>query len=164
MARSTYDRILVPLDGSPLAEQVLPYLEPLTAKLGSTIILLRATKAPGTLIFGTAAGAEPVGGPVVDPTPLVERERQEAAAYLRVVAEGLRRNGVAVECEQAEGPAEEIIAARARSLGADLVAMTTHGRGGLGRLVFGSVADAVLQSAPCPILLVRATKDGAHSA
>ena len=159
-----YDRILVPLDGSDLAEQVLPHVELLAEKLGSTVILLRATLAPGTLIFGTTAGAEPVAGPVVDPTPVVEAERREAAVYLETVAERLRRKGLSVEYARAEGPADEVVAERARGLSADLVAMTTHGRGGLGRLVFGSVADAVLRNAPCPILLVRASEASAPQA
>src|SRR5437016_5402475 len=119
-----YDRILVPLDGSDLAEQVLPHVEPLAEKLGSTVILLRATVAPGALIFGTTAGAAPVAGPVVDPTPVVEAERREAATYLETIAARLRLKGLMVECERAEGPADEVIAERARSLGADLVAMT----------------------------------------
>jgi nucleotide-binding universal stress UspA family protein len=86
----------------------------------------------------------------------MEAERREADSYLRAIADRLRGAGVSVAYEQYMGSAAEVITDRARERGADLIAMTTHGRGGLGRLVFGSVADAVLRSAPCPIFLVRA--------
>jgi nucleotide-binding universal stress UspA family protein len=158
-----YDRILVALDGSALAEQVLPHVEALAERFRSTVILLRATTPPGMIIAGSTAGAQPLAGAVVDPTPIVEAERQEAATYLQAVADRLRKQRVTVECEQVEGPADQTIAERARSLGADLIAMTTHGRGGLGRLVFGSVADAVLRHAPCPVLLVRAHESSTNS-
>jgi nucleotide-binding universal stress UspA family protein len=159
-----YERILVPLDGSALAEQVLPHVEALAEQFRSTVFLLRALTPPGVIIAGSVAGAQPLAAGVVDPTPIVEAERQEAATYLQAVAARLRQEGLAVEYERPEGPADEIIAERARSLGADLIAMTTHGRGGLPRLVFGSVADAVLRNAPCPTLLVRASEDSAPQA
>jgi nucleotide-binding universal stress UspA family protein len=150
-----YAQIVVALDGSPLAEQVLPYVEALATRFGSTVTLLRAIRAPGTIIAETTAPTTPVAGPVVDPTPIVEAERQEAAHYLESLADRLREQGLTIKDEVSEGPAAQVIVQRAQALGADLIAMTTHGRGGLGRLVFGSVADAVLRSAACPILLVR---------
>ena len=152
-----YARIVVPLDGSPLAEQVLPHVEALARAFDSTVTLVRATSPPGPIIVDTA-GTLPVGGPgapVVDPTPLVEAEREAAARYLEELVDRLRGQGIAVESSLPEGGAADAIGAQARALGADLIAMTTHGRGGLGRLVFGSVADAVLRQAPCPVLLVR---------
>jgi nucleotide-binding universal stress UspA family protein len=63
--------------------------------------------------------------------------------------------GIAVETSTPEGPPEHAILEAARGWPADLIVMTTHGRTGLGRLVFGSVAEAVLRSAPCPVLLIR---------
>jgi nucleotide-binding universal stress UspA family protein len=154
-----YARILVALDGSELAERILPHVEALAEKLGSAVTLLRAIPSPGIILAEAAPGAVPVAGPVVDVTPLVEAERREAGAYLDAVAERLRARGVTVETEQSEGPAHEVIVARARELSAGLVAMTTHGRGGLSRLFFGSVAEAVLREAPCPVLLLRVGQD-----
>lgn len=159
-----YDRILVALDGSEVAERVLPYVEALAARFGSTVSLLRATTAPGTIIAQTTAGGGMVAPGIIDPTPIIEAERQEANAYLRALAERLRGAGLAVQAESAEGPADEVILQRAAELPAALVAMTTHGRGGFGRLVFGSVADAVLRHAPCPVLLVRVSDDEAAPA
>jgi nucleotide-binding universal stress UspA family protein len=157
-----YARILVPLDGSDLAERVLPYVEALAKQFGSTVILLLATDLPRVLLTtGAAPGGTPLAVPVINPKPIVEGERRAAAGYLDAVAERLRAGGLTVECEQPNGPAAETIVEGARRLGADLIAMTTHGRGGLGRLVYGSVADAVLRSAPCPVLLVRVSEGAA---
>jgi nucleotide-binding universal stress UspA family protein len=159
-----YERILVPLDGSDLAQQVLPHVEPLAEKLGSTLILVRAIIVPGALIPGTAAGAGVVAGPIVDPAPIIEADRLAAAGYLAALADRLQVRGFAVEPEQAEGSAHEVIVERAIHHRVGLIAMTTHGRGGLGRLVFGSVADAVLRAAPCPVLLVRASQASGQQA
>jgi len=148
-----FTQILVPLDGSDVAERALPYVEELARRFGSAVLLLRATTPAETLV--TAPGAAPTVAPVVDPLPIMEAERREADAYLRTIADRLHGAGVSVTYEQHMGSAAEVIIDRARKRRADLIAMTTHGRGGLGRLVFGSVADAVLRSAPCPVFLVR---------
>jgi nucleotide-binding universal stress UspA family protein len=150
-----YDRILVPLDGSEIAERVLPYVEALAAPFNSTVILLEATTPPEAIVAAATPGNEPMGASLADPTPIVEAEREEADEYLARVAGRLRERVPRVEYERPEGHPPDVIARRAGELGVDLIAMTTHGRGGLGRLVFGSVADEVLRTAPCPILLVR---------
>jgi nucleotide-binding universal stress UspA family protein len=156
-----YERILVALDGSDLALRVLPHVEALARRFASHVTLLRAITPPSAIIAGSAVGPTPVARPVVDPTPLVEAERREATEHLEAVGLPLSDSGVNAEYEVREGDAAEVITRGAAELGADLIAMTTHGRGGLGRLVFGSVADAVLRGAPCPVLLVRVTADEA---
>jgi nucleotide-binding universal stress UspA family protein len=155
-----YTRIIVALDGSDLAERVLAYVEALADKFGSAVTLFRVTAAPGSIIADSGIGAEPVGAGLIDPTPIIEAEQQEAAEYLAAAAGRMRSRGFEVDCEQPQGPAAELIVQRAQEMEADLIAMTTHGRGGLGRLVFGSVADEVLRTAPCPVLLVRVTEAG----
>ena len=155
-----YQRILAALDGSDLAERVLPYVESLAIPFGSTVVLLRTVASPGAIIAGSGAGAGPVAGPIVDATPIVEAEREEAASYLRTVAQRLRDAGVETELDLPEGRPARAIVERAAELNIDLIAMTTHGRGGLGRLVLGSVADEVLRHAPCPVLLIRAGATG----
>ncbi len=154
-----FSRILVGLDGSDLAERVLPHVETLAEKFDSRVTLLQATTPPGAIIAGTAAGADPVAGPVVDPTPIIQAERQEASNYLEVIARRLRARGLKADTTMPVGSAAEELLEYARVNAADLIAMTTHGRSGLGRLVFGSVADAVLRHAPCPILLVRVAEE-----
>jgi nucleotide-binding universal stress UspA family protein len=154
-----YQRILVALDGSALAERILPYAEALGDKFGATLIVLRATTPPSEIVAAeAAAGAIPVSPAVADATEITEAEQRDAAGYLRGVAARLRARGLTVEVNEPEGRIAEAILARARDLRADLIAMTTHGRGGLGRALFGSIADEVLRHAPCPVLLVRVSE------
>jgi nucleotide-binding universal stress UspA family protein len=132
-----YRRILIALDGSEPAEAVLAPAEELAEKLGATLVLVRV--APRRTASSVA------GGPV----------REAAETYLEGVAQRLSQRGRSVESMLRVGePAQEIVAA-ARSSEVDLIAMTTHGRSGLGRLRFGSVAEAVLREALTPVLLVR---------
>ena len=156
-----YRRILVALDGSELAERALPHAEALAERSQGSVTLLRAT-LPLERIAATTAVLE--SGGTVDPAGVVKAERAEATGYLEDVADRLRGRGVEVGWEQPEDDPAEAIIACARLMGADLIAMTTHGRGGLARLVFGSVADAVLRQAPCPVLLVRADEAASHTA
>jgi nucleotide-binding universal stress UspA family protein len=147
-----YEQILVALDGSAAAERVLPHVEALAEKFKSRIILLR-TRTPVAQLIAALSAPEAV--PPVDPTPLIEAEEEDTRTYLSSVAANLKGKGLNVEFEYPEGDAAETIVRRAQELGADLIGMTTHGRGGLLHLIFGSVAEEVLRKAACPILLVR---------
>ena len=150
-----YSKILVPLDGSAFAEQVIPQVEPLAAKFGSVLVLLQVTTPLDVLMTQSNPTLLAPAVAVSDPQPLLDAEQTAAEEYLSSVAARLRAKGYSVSYEHPAGHAATLIGERAQQLDADLIAMTTHGRGGLGRLVFGSVADAVLRHAPCPILLVR---------
>jgi nucleotide-binding universal stress UspA family protein len=151
-----YEHLLVALDGSEAAEQVLQHAEALAGSFKSTITLLRAIVSAETLLAQSAAGPS-VGevAPPMDPTPVIEAEEESAEEYLGGIERRLRQKGLTVNSEHPEGPASDVIVERARELGVSLILMTTHGRGGLGRLVFGSTADSVLRHAECPVLLVR---------
>jgi nucleotide-binding universal stress UspA family protein len=155
-----YEHLLVALDGSPTAERVLAHAEALAKAFQSTVTLFRATVAAETLMVAeSSAGGQSIGdvGPMIDPTPILEAERTEAVRYLNSVADRLKGHGLTVHTEHFDGPPADEIVDRARALGVSLILMTTHGRSGLGRVVFGNVADAVLRHAPCPVLLVRVT-------
>jgi nucleotide-binding universal stress UspA family protein len=142
-----FGRILAALDGSGLAEQVLPHIEALAEKFDATVVLLLATSRLDS--------ASVAASPPQDPTQVQRAEQHADENYLTMVADRLRAKGYRVEVDLPVGaPAEQIIE-RARATGVDLIAMTTHGRGGLGRLVFGSVATEVLQKATCPVFVVR---------
>jgi nucleotide-binding universal stress UspA family protein len=156
-----YERLLVALDGSPTAERVLEHTEALAKAFGSTVTLFRATVMAETLMAQSSGGGPGAGdlGPPLDPTPIMEAEREDAIAYLNAVTARLKERGLNVTSEHFEGPPGSEIVERARALDVSLILMTTHGRSGLGRLVFGSVADAVLRHAPCPVLLVRVQTD-----
>ncbi len=142
-------RILVPLDGSELSERALPYAKMLAASLGSQIVLLCAIPhgehRDGTITEGTA-------------------EDQEATdRYLEARVVELARAGVAAEARAPVGDPAEWIIEEASSGGVGLMAMATHGRSGLGRWVYGSVAEAVLAHAPVPVMLVRAWSHGVET-
>jgi nucleotide-binding universal stress UspA family protein len=151
-----YERILVPLDGSALSELVLPHVEALAEKFGSAIVLIRVN-AP----LSTASAA---ASPPQDPTLVQRLEQQAAGSQLNSVAERLRAKGYPVQEGMPTGQAAHEILESARAAVVDLIAMTTHGTGGLGRLLFGSVADEVLRHAPCPVLLVRVDESMARRA
>jgi nucleotide-binding universal stress UspA family protein len=135
--------ILVPLDGSLLAETALtPALE-LAECAGAHLFLLRAAQAH-TL-------------PGVDPTDAEVKAVREAEEYLKGVRARLDARGVKdVEGTVWYGPASVAIVEAAESHKVGLIVMTTHGRTGLGRLILGSVAESVLRGTRTPILLVRA--------
>ena len=137
-----YRTILVPLDGSPLAERALSHAEALAARGGGQLVLVRAAAVHH---FGVAND--------------VEAERAAVAEAERYLAATAERFDECLKVEQAVyyGGAAEGILAEARMRGADLLVMATHGRSGLGRLLYGSVADEVLRHAPVPALLVPPT-------
>jgi nucleotide-binding universal stress UspA family protein len=145
---SGYRRVLVPLDGSPLAEAVLPFVSRLARPLGLEIALLRVVP---TVIPQVVEGSRRV---VMDDPGRLTLEAEE---YLKGVADRLCADGFTTLTAVRSGEAASEILAGAHECQADLVAMTTHGRSGLGRLFFGSVAEAVLRRAEVPVLLVRAT-------
>ena len=156
-----FEHLLVALDGSPAAERVLDHAEALADAFHSTITLLRATISAEMFVAETAGGETVVGdvGATLDPTPVLDADRAAAVDYLNALAERFRRRNLKVNLEHPQGAANEVIVERATALGVSLILMTTHGRSGLGRMVFGSTADSVLRHAACPVLLVRVTDD-----
>ncbi len=137
-----FKSLLVPLDGSPLAERALPYLEAVAKQSKARVTIMRATVAHTF--------------PGVDPTDAEVAAVDEAQAYLDGVAQFLEQRGIPADTAVPYGEATEGILDEIRFRGADVVIMATHGRSGLGRWVYGSVAEAVLHESPVPVLLVRA--------
>ena len=161
-----FEHLLVALDGSPAAERVLEHAEALADAFHSTVTLLRATISAEMYVAETSSGETAMGavGTTLDPTPVLDADRSAAEEYLDGVAARLRRRNLTVNVEHPPGPANQVIVERAAALGVSLILMTTHGRGGLGRMVFGSTADSVLRHATCPVLLVRITEDATAEA
>jgi nucleotide-binding universal stress UspA family protein len=144
-----YKRVLVTLDGSPLAEAIVPFITEIAGPLDAEVVLLRVVvPIPPQVVEGSRHV-------VVED---IEGRRAEARAYLEPLATELRGRGVRVRTEVRRGDPVHEITTAAAELGADLIAMTTHGRGGLGRVLFGSVAEAVLRHVEVPVLLMRFTK------
>ncbi len=156
-----YEHLLVALDGSSAAERVLEHAENLAVAFHSQITLLRATISAEMVLAEEGAGDVSVGqvAPTLDPEPIVDADSESAEDYLKGVAERLRAHGLEVAIEHPSGNANAVIVERAEALGVSLILMTTHGRSGLGRAIFGSTADSVLRHANCPVLLVRTPRD-----
>lgn len=143
-----YKRILVPLDGSELAEQVLPYVRSLARGLEAKIALLRVM--------------DPLPAGLTDPAHGLTRDRviasmrSHAQDYVDKVATSLKKDPrLAISSAVTEGDPGERIVSEADRDPDTLIAMTTHGRSGLVRWLLGSVADKVLHAAKRPLLLVR---------
>jgi nucleotide-binding universal stress UspA family protein len=132
-----YKRVLVTVDGSETAEAILPFILQIAGPLDLDVVLLRVS---------------PAGPPSAVDTHLI------AEVYLARLAEEIEGRGVRVRTRVRDGsPVEEILAA-AREEAVDLIAMTTRGRTGPSRLLFGSVAEGVLRQAGMPVLIMRRTE------
>ena len=142
--------LVVPLDGSALAEQVLPLAADLARKLGVQLALLQATPTIGDYY-------QYAEGPPPDIMEDLARDADEAAAaYLDSTANRLRLEGVPeVEPVLVHGPPALAITDYVHENPHCLVAITTHGRSGIGRWVVGSVADRVIRGSGAPVLVVR---------
>jgi nucleotide-binding universal stress UspA family protein len=142
----SHKRVLVALDGSPSAEAVLRFLLEIAGPLDMAVVLLRVLEPVAPVVIEASRHV------VVED---VEGRRRDAEEYLAPIAAALRAKGIDVSWQVRRGrPTEEILAA-AREGHVDLIAMATHGRTGLGRLLFGSVAEGVLRHAPVPVFLIR---------
>lgn len=147
---ATLNSVVVPLDGSELADTVLVTVRGLARELGLEVILLRAYKVPANIY----AAPE-------DPYPVFHDEfrtelRDEAIEYVEKKTEELKRFGIPkVSAITAEGLAADEIMALGRKLPDNLIAMCTHGRTGVGRWVLGSVTEAVVRHSGDPVLVVR---------
>jgi nucleotide-binding universal stress UspA family protein len=144
-----HDTILVPLDGSPFAEQVLPLAATVARRSGLTLELVKAHRP------------RPVGyaqDTMLQALDVTARERAFASEYLRRTAHRVGESAdirVVTRSIFDPAPTAEAICAEAERVNAAMIAMTTHGRTGLLRMVRGSVADGVLRHATIPVLLLR---------
>lgn len=146
-----FKRALVPLDGSMVAEAILPPFLQIAHPLGMEVALIRVV-VPSV----KPAAIEETAVALGNTAPPVERMLEEAEGYLRAVAATPLFEGLQVLTTVRSGEAPQEIITSARELKADVIAMTTHGRTGLKRLLFGSVAEAVLRMADVPVFMLRA--------
>jgi nucleotide-binding universal stress UspA family protein len=138
-----FERILVPLDGSECAENILPKVEKLAAELKARICLLRVAYAR------TFPGA--------DPTDAEVKVVREAEEYIGKLQERLKAKGFDVDWHVRYGDEADEILDHIAQKEVDLVAMSTHGRSGVKRFLLGSVAEKILRHSSKPIFLVRCT-------
>jgi nucleotide-binding universal stress UspA family protein len=152
-----YQRIVVPLDGSALAEEALTQAVELAQVTDAPVHLLRIVDYLRLERYGPYALALEYS--TVE--PVLTTETTEATEYLNSVQARLTRDGIAVDTEVRQGRVTREIVAAAKP--GDIVVMASHGRGGLSRWLLGSVAEDVLRHAPVPVLLVRAGIDAAEA-
>ena len=146
-----FQQIMVPLDGSELAERALPCAERLGVATGATLHLVHVVELAPPLTWPFAPAYLP--GSVYD--DLVAQETQQATAYLDKMRERVAAGGVHVRTEQIVGYAAATLLDYEPDAGIDLVVMCSHGRSGLARFALGSVAERLLRHGTAPLLLVR---------
>jgi len=149
-------RLLLPLDGSPLSEKIVEPAARLAELMGAEVTLLRLIRPlqpPPAAVAGQTFG-HMMDGLIAQTETLQEKVRQEAREYLRGVAAPLEKRGLAVRTlvEADESPSRAILR---HTNDTDVVALATHGYGGLTRLFMGSVADKVIRGAHIPVLVCR---------
>ena len=147
-----YTRMLIPLDGSKLAENVLPYARALAGAMDLRMELLSVVD---TMDFARTTHA----GHVRDFDPIIEAAVREGGQYLENVARSF--TGITVDnCVVEQGQADQIIIEKAAGDKETLIGMATRGRSGIHRWLMGSVAEKVLRGATNPLLLVRGNEEG----
>ena len=143
-----YQSILVPLDGSKRAEAILPHVEELAHRYEAKVVFM-AVIEPETVIVT----AEPVYTKIDD--ELMQQRLSQVRIYLDGVHGEFREKGIEAKIHISQGPVVESIINAAEQEDVDLIAMASHGRTGLPRVFYGSVAAGVLHRVDRPLLLIR---------
>jgi nucleotide-binding universal stress UspA family protein len=149
-APQAFKTVIVPLDGSRRAEQALPHACEMAKRLDLEVVLLRVYTIP---VMGFTA--EDYYTPSLE--QILERAKEEARSYIDEKAAELKREGMKrVSSRFLEGESADQIIDLARKTPGSLIAMSTHGRTGIERLVLGSVTSRVVRHAGEPVLVIRA--------
>ncbi len=141
-----YERILVPLDGSALAELALRHAGEIARASRAEIVLLQAVYLPMPVV------PEPV---LLTEGKMLEEAAKASSEYLDGIAGRLREEGLRVRTLVDERPPADAILHVADHENVDLIVMSTHGRSGLSRLVMGSIAESVVRNTPRTVMLVK---------
>lgn len=147
-----YNTILVPLDGSKRAEAIIQHISELAQKFNSKLILLTAIESR------VYQDSEEMAAASIGDFNLFEEETKKAKTYLDHLQKELRQKGIQVETIVKPGLPVAVIRNAAEQENADLIAMASHGHGGLARVFYGSVASAILNQVDRPLLLIRSRK------
>ena len=148
-----YKRIMVPLDGSDLAECVLPHLETIIKGCESPEVIVVQAVEPISIPYGREASQLTSLEQV---KAFETHQKVEAEKYLKEIIARLGKTGVNAKADIIYGKAGEALSDYATKNNVDLVIIATHGRSGISRWVWGSVADRLIRSVCVPVLMVRA--------
>jgi nucleotide-binding universal stress UspA family protein len=148
-----YTKIMVPLDGSSLAECVLPHVETLAKSPGVEKVIFVRVAEPFEL---TPVRGEQAWFSEEDVKNIDARTKAVAKEYVDQIARQVNYGPVTVQTEVLMGKSAPLLAEYANKNGVDLVVISTHGRSGVGRWMMGSVADRLMRSVNAPVLMVRA--------
>jgi nucleotide-binding universal stress UspA family protein len=143
-----YKRIIVPLDGSPLAEQILSHVNVIAQRFESEIIFLYVIPTP------VPEFATPSLKPFKDS---LQEQRRAPTRYLKSVSAKVEQEGIRTSYLIREGAVAETILEVAEFMQADMIAMSTQGRSGAQLLLLGSVTYQVVRHSPLPVLIIRST-------
>ena len=152
-----FSKVLVPLDGSKVGEAAFPVIEQLVDKMApkshvEVTLLGVITLLRHWVVVGEASA------PVSYTEEEMELIRKRVSDYLEKTGDNMKKRGVVISTMVRTGNASDEILKAAEEIGADLIAMSTHGRSGLRRLAFGSITDKIIRGASVPVLLVRAAE------
>ena len=150
-----FERILACLDGSGTAEEILPYVTEEALAHHSKVVLLRVVSMPETIISINLPGEPGVPVSTEGSARRAGKEEAEAEEYLKRIAGPMRKQGITVQHAVVHGIPGNTIVNHARENDCQLIAIATHGHGGIRRLVLGSTADFVLHNSSLPLLMVR---------
>lgn len=150
-----FNKILVCLDGSDFSKPMVPYAAEVARKFDSTLVLFEVVEPVST----SSAATESIGMSGERTAETLEQTRsrrpEQAREYLEGVAAPLRDEGLKVETVAVEGSPARTIVDYASKNDVDLIAIATHGRKNIGRLVFGSVTEHVLRNTGLPVLSMK---------
>jgi len=150
-----YQMLLVPLDGSPRAESILPHVENLAIQFKSKVFFLQVVEPPLQFVnpsfYETTIQSDVIHEYLMD----FKQKKEEITAYLAGIQEGFQKKGINTSILVEQGPSVETIINVAQRENADLIAIASHGRSGLSRVFYGSVAAGIMQKVDRPILIIR---------
>ncbi|MBL7165804.1 MAG: universal stress protein [Dehalococcoidales bacterium] len=156
-----YQKVLVPLDGSKLAENVLPHVEMMVKAGAGEVILTTVTERISAYSYNVQltplSETLPALEPVVKMPVSVGKMQRQGERYLNRIAKGLTKKGIKVRTSVLLGNPADEIQSLAEEEGVDLIIMSSHGRSGHSRWALGSISDKMLRSSQVPMLLVKPT-------
>ena len=151
-----YKKLLVPLDGSPRAENILPHVENLALQFKSKVFFLQVVEPPlqfvNPSIYETTIQTDVIHEYLID----FKRKKEEISDYLTGIQGGFQKKGIEAKILVEQGLVVETVLTVAQREDVDMIAIASHGRTGLSRVFYGSVAAGIMQKIDRPILIIRA--------